>query len=227
MHKSLENSYLQRIWPLTSGETAAVPYIGHLGVIPPESPGRRGRLPARAYPATPDGRKGELLPLSVVSGGVQHLVEPGVSGGREEALAGRGDDLFEGGIGQPCHRCTHPAIPPAKPPAFPAPVRLPAHSGRVRHRAVGINLVAPLLEVGRAGQERVVPLHELAGQQGVQPGLELGVFRQVREVVGLTGVGLVVVEQPGAGQVADVGVAGGAHAAILFAPDTAYPFPEG
>ena len=44
-------------------------------------------------------------------------------------------------------------------PTSPAPLRLPARSALVRHRAVGVNLVAPLLDVGRrrAGTHRAAP----------------------------------------------------------------------
>ena len=63
-------------------------------------------------------------------------------------------------------------------------------------------------------------------QQGVEFLLHVGGVGLVDQVVLLMWVGLVVVEQPGAGQVADVGVALGAHAAVFAATVAARPFAE-
>src|SRR2546426_5724528 len=104
----------------------------------------------------------------------------------------------------------------------------PVESGSsfIGHRAVFINGVTPLPDVLRCRQELVVRLGQFLLQRGVQFSLPRRDLGQANQVFELTGVLLVVEQQPGAVEVANVGVAKRADAAILPAAHFAGPLPK-
>src|ERR1019366_300747 len=144
-----------------------------------------------------------------------------------------------------------PARSPAPPkPAHPLSAPLLLRSSRQRNRvdgfragrspccslrdswypdtcpAVGVHLVAPPPGVGVAGQKLIVPLLEFAGERGLKFGLQFRILWLVHQVVRLVGIGLIVVEEPGPGQVAHVRITRAANTAEFLAADPAHPFPE-
>ena len=86
-------------------------------------------------------------------------------------------------------------------------------------RPVGVDVVAPLLDIPLAGEKLVALVVQLLGELGVELCLKSGVLRDIDEIVLLIGVGVVVEEEPWAVQIADVGVAVGAEAAVIGKKD--------
>jgi len=83
-----------------------------------------------------------------------------------------------------------------------------------------------LFDVFRAGEELVIGLFEFAVEQLVEVFLKVGIFGAVDEVPELVRVFEVVVEQPWAGEVADIGVTAGPDATVLAAASGAFPLAE-
>lgn len=101
-----------------------------------------------------------------------------------------------------------------------------ALSARVWDAAGGIDGIVPLTNVIRGGEERVVGGLKFALECSFQFGLALGGARRADEIFELKRIGFVVEEEPRTVEIAHIGVARGANAAIFAPAMLACPFAE-
>ena len=96
----------------------------------------------------------------------------------------------------------------------------------VRNGAASVHFVVMLLDVFGAREEGVIVGFEFARKLGVEVGLERSVGGLIDQVVLLIGISFVVEKQPRAGEIAHVGIARGAEAAVFLSTDAALEFSE-
>jgi len=97
----------------------------------------------------------------------------------------------------------------------------------VRDGAARAGDVAPFFDVCRRGKEIVVGIAEFACEQVVKLTGESGGVGVVDQIGHLQRIGLVVEQEPGAVEIADVSIARGPEAAVFFAAVAPFPFAEG
>ena len=104
----------------------------------------------------------------------------------------------------------------------------PLLSIRIRYSSsLRIDLVSEFCNILTAGQKRIILGSQFFVEQGIEFGLDLCDTWIVAEVLLLKRIRLVVVQQPGTFEIADVSVSGSSQAPVFFAASTSLPFTEG